>query len=104
MKKSISFIAIVVLFCLTVSSQTIREKIQERRANRTVSGTDSTSLAPDYSDLYFWAAHPAKKDMSDSIPAFLISEKRDTLADVFFLHPTTFTKNPASQSNASLDD
>ena len=30
---------------------------------------------PDYSNLYFWAAHPLKKDMADSIPSFLKSEK-----------------------------
>ena len=46
---------------------------------------------PDYSHLYFWAAHPDKKDPSDSVPQPLNSETKSDDADVFFLHPTTFT-------------
>lgn len=46
---------------------------------------------PDYSNLIYWAAHPWKKDPSDSIPQPLLSENRDSAVDVFFLHPTTLT-------------
>lgn len=46
---------------------------------------------PDYNNLNYWAAHPWKKDPSDSIPKALRSEKTDSLVDVFFLHPTTYT-------------
>jgi hypothetical protein len=74
------------------------------QTTRTRTGQEN-SLAPDYSNLYFWAAHPDKKDMSDSVPSFLRNERRDTLADVFFLHPTTFTQYSANLPwNASLDD
>ncbi len=65
----------------------------------------SPSGSPDFSQLDYWAAHPWKKDPSDSIPAFLKYEKRDSLADVFFLHPTTFTKAKDSViTNALIDD
>lgn len=65
----------------------------------------SADGSPDFSQLDFWAAHPWKQDPSDSIPAFLKNEMRDSLADVFFLHPTTFTKEKDSiQTNASIDD
>jgi hypothetical protein len=47
--------------------------------------------APDYSSLYYWAAHPGKKDPSDSTPSTLLSPKKALLADVFFIHPTTQT-------------
>ena len=47
---------------------------------------------PDYNNLYYWAAHPLKKDIADSVPAFLRNEKRDSLVDVFYIHPTTFIK------------
>ncbi len=61
--------------------------------------------APDYSNLYYWAAHPLKKDPSDSIPAFCLNEKSDSLADVFYIHPTTFLKNMFSASwNANVND
>lgn len=62
--------------------------------------------APDYSDINFWAAHPNKQDPSDSIPKPLQNELRDTLADVFFIHPTTYLtnkKNPPSL-NPSISD
>jgi len=51
----------------------------------------NTRPAPDYGNLFFWAASPYKHDSSDSIPAFLKEEKReDKKADVFFIHPTSF--------------
>lgn len=60
---------------------------------------------PDYSNLDYWAAHPWKWDPSDSVPAPLRNETRDSIADVFFLHPTTYTrmKNMKGQ-NAVIDD
>jgi hypothetical protein len=60
---------------------------------------------PDFSQLDYWAAHPWKWDPSDSVAKELRKESRDSLADVFFLHPTTFTKKKDSVfSNASIDD
>ena len=65
----------------------------------------SANGAPGFSQLDYWAAHPWKQDPSDSIPAFLKNEKRDSLADVFFLHPTTFTRESDTMpSNARIDD
>jgi hypothetical protein len=46
---------------------------------------------PDYANLQYWAAHPWKKDLSDSVPKLLKNEQRDSLVDVFFIHPTTYT-------------
>jgi len=61
--------------------------------------------SPDYSSLSYWAAHPAKWDPSDSIPEPLRNEIRDSSVDVFFLHPTTFTKKKYKKLvNASIDD
>ena len=50
----------------------------------------STDGKPDYSNLNYWAAHPWKKDPSDNIPAPLLGVKNDSLADVFFIYPTTY--------------
>ena len=61
--------------------------------------------APDYAKLASWAAHPQKSDPSDIRHAFLKNEQRDTLADVFFIHPTTFIYNATGPDwNADLDD
>ena len=60
---------------------------------------------PDYTDLNYWAAHPWKKDPSDSIPKPLKSEVRDSAADVFFLYPTSLTKRTGIKTkNAAIDD
>jgi Protein of unknown function (DUF3089) len=56
-------------------------------------GAPNTGSAPDYHNLYYWAASPYKHDISDSIPVFLKGEQRDTSADVFFIHPTSFKNN-----------
>src|SRR5258706_11396965 len=59
--------------------------------------------APNYDDLQYWAAHPYKWDPSDSIPLPLRNEPLDSSVDVFFIHPTTYTKH-ISADNASIDD
>ena len=46
---------------------------------------------PNYSDLIYWAAHPNKKDPSDSLPIVLAKQYQpNDKVDVFFLHPTTY--------------
>jgi len=65
----------------------------------------TTDTKPDYSNLNYWGAHPLKWDPSDSIPKPLRKEKRDTLADVFFLHPTIYTsKLKDSSLSADIND
>ncbi len=58
----------------------------------------------DYSNLDNWAAHPWKKDNSDSISNSLKKEQKDSMADVFFIHPTTYTEKKFVDWNASLND
>lgn len=61
---------------------------------------------PDYSNLIYWAAHPNKKDPSDSLPEVLANQfKPSDKVDVFFIHPTTYldTAKPFGW-NASLKD
>ena len=65
----------------------------------------SLTKLPDYNNLNYWAAHPWKKDLSDSVPKPLIQTSQpDSLADVFFLHPTTLTDKNNSRWNAEIDD
>lgn len=66
---------------------------------------NSTTAAPNYSNLNYWAAHPWKKDPSDSIPKPLRKDFiQDSLVDVFFLHPTTLTDKNNSSWNADIND
>jgi hypothetical protein len=65
----------------------------------------SKSQTTDYSNLYNWAAHPDKKDPSDSIPSILANYKKENSVDVFFIHPTTFTdKKITHLTNASIEN
>src|SRR6476661_6519113 len=68
---------------------------------------DSISgLQIDYSRLSNWAAHPWKKDPADSIPQPLRKNfYADSSADIFFIHPTTYT-DPEKQFgwNAPVDN
>lgn len=65
----------------------------------------SADKKPDYSNLNYWAAHPLKWDPSDSVPKPLRKEKRDSLVDVFFLHPTIYTRQIKDSSlNADVND
>lgn len=63
---------------------------------------------PDYSRTENWASLPTKNDPADQIP--LKSDLKDGQAnakvDVFFLHPTIFTKQPQNQYewNADVND
>jgi hypothetical protein len=61
---------------------------------------------PDYSKLDFWAAHPYKKDPSDSLPYGLKRNfKADSSADVFFIYPTSFSDPGFERGyNAPIDD
>lgn len=78
------------------------------RKTTAYSGSDafkSENGVPNYSELQFWAAHPDKWDPSDTIPTPLITEPKEKVADVFFLHPTTLTGvRENGITNASIDD
>lgn len=67
--------------------------------------TKSVDGIPNYASLNYWASHPWKTDPADNIPAPIDQTIKDSLADVFFIHPTTYTEPgmPAGW-NAHIDD
>ena len=79
-------------------------KHYQRYASRYAFKTENG--VPEYGNLAYWAAHPEKNDPSDSIPAPLLADfHQDTTADVFFIHPTTYTDVKKTMgSNALVDD
>ena len=63
------------------------------------------ATVPQYNLIANWAAHPWKKDPSDSIPFPLQSQfSGDSATDVFFIHPTTFTSKQHNSWNADIAD
>ena len=74
-------------------------KYQAGNANKPVANPNNI----DYSNLYFWAAHPNKKDPADMVPKGIKNETRSEVADVFYIHPTTLTKKEDSAiTNADI--
>ncbi|GAT63721.1 DUF3089 domain-containing protein [Paludibacter jiangxiensis] len=105
MNKNI--IAILICLLLVPSADAQRGKlVQKLMAKRLeASSAENTGPVPDYGNLSFWAASPFKHDNSDSIPAFLANEPRDQRADVFFIHPTSFSQDVKDGAwNADLTD
>lgn len=65
----------------------------------------SPSEIPDYSSLNYWASHPWKIDPADNIPSSIQNKKQDSLSDVFFIYPTTYTELKMSMGwNAEIDN
>ena len=65
----------------------------------------STDSRPHYNQLDYWSAHPDKWDPSDSVPQPLKGKEQEKIADVFFIHPTTYTKKQKDiPPNATIDD
>lgn len=93
---------IIVLFIVAFLLYSCSNKYRAYQSHYQFSSSDAN---PAYQQLDYWAAHPWKHDPSDSVPAPLRNEKNDTLADVFFIHPTTFTKKKEKHiANAAITD
>jgi hypothetical protein len=59
----------------------------------------------DYSNIKFWAAHPDKTDESDRTPEGDTVTYDHLTADVFFIHPTTYTGDKGQEMwNGALED
>jgi hypothetical protein len=67
---------------------------------------EALNEVPDYSNVAYWAAHPAKKNPSDSTPKNIVSHfNLNKNVDVFFVYPTSYldTTKPLGW-NAKLND
>ncbi len=94
---------VIVFFFLSFGLITsCSHKIYSNKLNYNFKSIDGN---PDYSNLNYWAASPFKKDLSDKVPKDLKDKSKDSLADVFFIYPTTYTdpKMPMGW-NASIDN
>lgn len=58
--------------------------------------------APDYNDPTTWSALPDTVDGADTVAADFTDNQASAVADVFFIHPTTYLS--ADAWNAPLDD
>ena len=88
------------LFITTVISCSPKQVSQT-----TINQSNDSSTKPEYSNINYWASHPWKKDAADNIPSSIPNKKTDSLADVFFIHPTTYTDvTMPSGWNADIDN
>lgn len=95
--KQFLFFLVIIIFLASCSDKYVA--IKNRYNHKSPDGN------PDYKDLSYWASHPWKWDPADSIPKKLMNETRDSVVDVFFLHPTMFVlKKYKNKWNAAIDD
>ena len=102
MMKHTPIYPITIIF-LALLASSCSNSYQKLAANYQI---NKASTSPNYSDVAYWAAHPAIHDPSDSVPApLLASYNQDTAVDVFFIHPTTYlgTEKPFGL-NADISD
>ena len=98
MIRSYYIFYLLILFTFTECSPSYSKYIQHYNFN-------NTNSSPDYSELNYWAAHPYKKDLADSIPAPLKKDySYDSSVDVFFLYPTSLTNPDDTRWNAEIND
>jgi hypothetical protein len=96
-KKS-NFIKIITCFTIII----LISKFKKVHAQNNVT---SNIKITNYSDLNNWAAHPWKKDLSDSISDGIIDRRvNDSSVDVFFIHPTTYLQKEFVGWNADVND
>lgn len=101
-KRFCKDILVSLIFTSFIFNVSCRQKIYSQEINYSF---ESKSHVPDYSKLEYWAAHPQKYDPSDNVPKRLQKEKRDSLADVFFIYPTSYTDMKMPDGwNANIDD
>lgn len=103
-KYKISFFLNTFIIC-AVSINFLSSCSKKNYSQNKVYQFKSSNNLPDYSNLSYWAAHPWKKDLSDSVPGDLQNSfLQDSIADVFFIHPTTLTSSKNKNWNAAIDD
>lgn len=97
--KGINFLFFFFSFCL---SDSCSYKISGQPINYNFKNENPL---PDYSDLDYWAASPFKYDPSDNVPKGLKDHSKDSLADVFFIYPTSYTDRKMPDGwNANIND
>jgi len=90
----------ILIVCLFLDSCADKFELYKTQYTRT-----PQSVKPDYTDHFYWASHPWKKDPADSVPKPLRGELRDSAVDVFFLHPTMYTSDKKFKDwNVEIDD
>lgn len=98
------FLTKLLLYCVLSSSVIVSCSLKK------ISGIASNQFKsvdglPDYSKLQYWASHPWKKDPADNIPSDIQEKNRDSVVDVFFMHPTTYTELAMSMGwNADINN
>ena len=93
---------LIILFICQMMSMSCSFKSYTKGINYSFKSKDGL---PDYCNLDYWAAHPWKKDPSDNTPSAIKKTDNDSLADVFFIYPTTYLDPAMSLGwNAPIDD
>lgn len=102
-KLKLYLLFLIVIFCVNS-----RLAAQTNHKLSTDFDVGNVPQPADYELIESWAAHPDKVDKADSVPnkSGLKDLQKMAKADVFFVHPTTYTYEPTNQFtwNADVND
>lgn len=86
-----AILAIILIFTFRDNLRAVLERIGGSSNRPEHSFVDMpVPPAPDYTNELNWAALPQTKDMADRTPDGQQDNQADAIADVFFVHPTTY--------------
>lgn len=105
MKKIVKWVSIIVVVCV-VLALSAKSLIEWRMLPNSAFDLAEAPSAPNYSDDYYWLAHPAKQDSSDLMPANIDKTKDlvDKPVDVFFIHSTGYVGPGGWNSNMAAEN
>jgi hypothetical protein len=89
------FISRSFIYSLCLATAALAGCSSPHSLNNSYHSSRDKNNAPDFSEMYNWAAHPYKVDPSDSTPAPYRQFIYDSTVDVFFIYPTSYTDNDA---------
>lgn len=96
----------IISFCLVLINQ-LSAQTKDYIPKKSTFLPSQFPKAPSYDSKSAWAAHPNAKDKADELPTNKLTEnQKNALADVFFIHPTTYTEKPQGLHywNADVND
>lgn len=98
MSKTFIYIYKILFLVIVVAFKSYSQPLDNNKEKKEIENLN-------YDNLNNWAAHPWKKDNADSIPLDLKNKEIiDSVADVFFIHPTTYTQKEFTEWNGDINN
>lgn len=87
-------IRLVFIFSALLPLLALAQPMKKFKTDYSRDDLEKVPVAPDYTSLTYWVAHPEKEDMADVVPGKgeLKEYQANAEIDVFFIYPTIYTQ------------